>query len=1076
MNRPSILRTRIIPPKRRGDVLSRPRLLALINSLVEKRLMLISAPAGYGKTSLMVDFVNSSELPVCWYAIDKLDFDPNRFIAYLVAAIQLKFPGFGGSTLAALQGETRPFDGDHFATIFINDLLENVTEHFLIVLDDYHLITDSLQIRNFITRLLLDAAENLHVAILSRSLLSLPAIPILTIRSDVGGISYEELEFTAEEIKKLYQENLKQTLSLESSEELRKSTEGWITGIVLASQFNSSQRDSRSRLMRVSGDGLESFFLHVIDQLPHDLRQCLLLTSLLEEFNSERCEKIIGSALALENPDWNGWLEQIQHNNLFVIPVGDDGEWLRYHPLFMDFLQTQVNKEYPTETRAIEMALAKSWMDAREYDRAFAIFRQLNATDEVVELIELSGPSLASDGRIATLSAWLDSVPGFVINTRPFIISLQGYVALAVGDTNLALSLFNQAANAMVLPGDTDKLAKTLSMRATVKRLRGDLAGAVADANESSLLVENELTLRKIHGDNLRCIGLCKYHQGLLDEAMHWLNEALAVMQAIEDEKGMAVVQLELGLVYENRGNYAASRERYHLALAYWQKVQNPIWMSNILNNLGVLQQMMGDYIKASQSFEEALAHARASNYSRMEAFVLAGIGDIYTEVQALDQAAIAYKQAAEIAEKIDEHFLQVYIATQAAALAVQQNNMREAELLLKRARKKAHNSGSELERHIVDLETAGLHIMNGEEDAAIALLNSCHDYFSEQGHKIQLERCHLYEALAYQGLQQPENAIQPLLYTISCIEGEYPSAPTLALATRFEARLRAMTADFITEEIDLLWREISRFKEKLPVFWRHLRETARAIPFAPATIYIRALGRVQVQINKSIISSSDWQTQYARDLLFMLLAHTEGLTREEICLNFWPDASPEDARFRFKNTIYRLRRALGKDAVLLEQELYRFNNKMDYEYDVEMFLRSLGLANQSRDEMQKLSHLREAIRNYRGSYLSDLDYEWVASPRVILRQNYLAALMQVSEIYLGQSNHDLAMEYCQRAIVEDNLLEDAYRLAFRIFSAIGNRAGMVKQYQQMVELLQNEIGIEPSQQTKRLYNQLLSE
>ena len=105
MNQPSILRTRVIAPKKRGDVLTRPRLLELVDSMVEKRLMLISAPAGYGKTSLMVDYASTSRIPVCWYAIDKLDFDPNRFIAYFVASIQQQFPEFGHSTLAALQGK-----------------------------------------------------------------------------------------------------------------------------------------------------------------------------------------------------------------------------------------------------------------------------------------------------------------------------------------------------------------------------------------------------------------------------------------------------------------------------------------------------------------------------------------------------------------------------------------------------------------------------------------------------------------------------------------------------------------------------------------------------------------------------------------------------------------------------------------------------------------------------------------------------------------------------------------------------------------------------------------------------------
>jgi two-component SAPR family response regulator len=228
------------------------------------------------------------------------------------------------------------------------------------------------------------------------------------------------------------------------------------------------------------------------------------------------------------------------------------------------------------------------------------------------------------------------------------------------------------------------------------------------------------------------------------------------------------------------------------------------------------------------------------------------------------------------------------------------------------------------------------------------------------------------------------------------------------------------------------------------------------------------------VQANNQVITSSMWQTQAARDLFFMLLAHPEGMTKEEISLIFWPDASTEEIKFRFKNTVYRLRRALGKESVILEQDIYRFNNCLDYEYDVEIFLKEYALASKAKDPLQKLSHFREAVKYYRGNYLPDVVETWALTPRENLKQNFVSVLLQVSEIYLNQSNYDLALEYCQRALTEDNLLEDAYRLALRIFAAQGNRAALVRQYQRCVEVLEREISAEPSPQTQALYNELI--
>ena len=189
----TIIRTRITTPRRRNDLVARQRLIDLLNELVEKRLVLVSAPAGYGKTSLLVDFVSRCHLPVCWYAIDKLDFDPQRFITYFTAAIQQRFPAFGQRTLAALSDGQGRMDVEYLATVLINDLYDNVSEHFLLVLDDYHLVNDSLQVRSFINRFLQDVEENCHLILTSRTLLSLSVLPLMAARSQVGGISFRRI-------------------------------------------------------------------------------------------------------------------------------------------------------------------------------------------------------------------------------------------------------------------------------------------------------------------------------------------------------------------------------------------------------------------------------------------------------------------------------------------------------------------------------------------------------------------------------------------------------------------------------------------------------------------------------------------------------------------------------------------------------------------------------------------------------------------------------------------------------------------------------------------------------------------
>ncbi|PKO09533.1 MAG: hypothetical protein CVU40_09535 [Chloroflexi bacterium HGW-Chloroflexi-2] len=1070
----SIIRTRIIPPRRRKDLVERKRLIQFLEEIIEKRLVLVSAPAGYGKTSLLVDFVSHSRIPVCWYSIDRLDIDPLRFTAYLAASIQQKFPAFGQRTAAAIAGDQGKFNAEFIANVIINDIYENISEHFIIILDDYHLVNDCVEIQNFISKLLLDLDENCHFILASRTLLSLPVIPMLAAQSEVDGMSYEELEFLSEEIQALFQQNQQLSLSIDQADEIKQNTEGWITGILLTSQVDKKLSTLQARLGRVSGFSLQDYFSQVIEQLPEEINSFLLWSSLLEEFNADRCAEVIGPVISDKSAPWQKWMSVIQQYNLFVMPVGEEGDWLRYHPLFLDFLQNTIIAEQPEIAKAILHNLAKMSIQNEQWDQAFSIYRRLGSQEDLIQLIEQVGLEMILNGRLSTLSAWLDSLPTDVLNSKPYIIALQGNVALVLGNTTLALSLFNQVLDSMELPENKELLINTLSMRAAAFRVLGKFDEAKNDANEILSLVGEDKTYIKKYGEALRIIGLCDFHQGKLQDALKTLESALKLSVSINDQKNIAIIQLEIGVIHENLGNYILTKNFYQSALKYWAKIENSFWLSNIYNNLGVLHQLMGEYKESSQSLEQSLTFAQSCGYARMEAYVLTGIGDIFSEIQIYENALQVYMLAEEKADLTQERFLQIYIKIQKAIIKSLSGDYFESYKLLDQAKSLRNSNNPDMEFYLIELEFAGIKIIENLAHEIIPSLEKICEYFKAGGHKVQFEKAHLYLALSYISTNQPGKVIENLLHVFSSLDSEYPSASLIATSSKFKNILLSYSPVFMQTEFNQFMKKIKNFDDSLPKLRREIRENAKSFQFSPPKIYIRSFGRMEVKKQNILISSSDWQTQAARDLFFMLLAHPEGLTKEEISLVFWPDASVEESKFRFKNTIYRLRRALSKDIVVLIQNVYLFNNKLDYEYDVELFLRENALANQSKETINKLSHYREALKYYRGDYLSDIDATWALSPREYLRQIYMNILLQVSLLYLNQSNYDLALEYSQRAISEDNLLEDAYRLAMRIYAAMGNRAGLVQQYQRCVEVLEREINAPPSPQTHQLLEFLL--
>jgi LuxR family maltose regulon positive regulatory protein len=159
-----VTQTKVMVPRRREDLLTRQRLLDQLYELLDYKLIVITAPAGYGKTSLLVDFANQSELPVSWFALDNLDQEPQRFITHLIACIAHTFPSFGQQSIAALDSTNQTnLDINQMVSIIVNDVYEHIREHFLLVLDDYHLVNESKKVDQFINRLIQEIDENCRV-------------------------------------------------------------------------------------------------------------------------------------------------------------------------------------------------------------------------------------------------------------------------------------------------------------------------------------------------------------------------------------------------------------------------------------------------------------------------------------------------------------------------------------------------------------------------------------------------------------------------------------------------------------------------------------------------------------------------------------------------------------------------------------------------------------------------------------------------------------------------------------------------------------------------------------------------
>ena len=316
----SVIKTKVLPPRRPANLLSRPRLMAVLDQLFTHRLALVVAPAGYGKTSLLIDWAADLPESVCWFTVDLLDKEPYRFIAGWIASIAQTFPDFGSQSTVMLQAYVSgQATLDQLLITIVNELYETVEQDFVLIVDDYHLVDGVADIDHFLSRFIQNVGPNCHIVLASRKLLALPNLALFVARSQVAGIDYEDLAFTAEEIQDLVQRRFNRTISLDEATALMKATEGWITGLLLTAHGPGREKRVRRRLMRGANVDLYDYLAQqVLDQQPEDLRRFLLRAAALEEFDAEMCAEIFSDGWLPPGKTWDDLVDEVFSKGIFA--------------------------------------------------------------------------------------------------------------------------------------------------------------------------------------------------------------------------------------------------------------------------------------------------------------------------------------------------------------------------------------------------------------------------------------------------------------------------------------------------------------------------------------------------------------------------------------------------------------------------------------------------------------------------------------------------------------------------------------------------------------------------------------
>jgi LuxR family maltose regulon positive regulatory protein len=424
-----ILATKLYIPQPRAKIVLRPRLIERLNQSLATgcKLTLLSASAGFGKTTLVSEWIATCERPAAWLSLDEGDSDPVRFISYLVAALQTINAVIGEGLMIALQSHQPP-STEVILTALLNEI-STIPKNFLFILDDYHAI-DSQPVDQALAFLVEHQPPQMHLVIATREDPSLP-LARLRVRGQLTELRAADLRFTPAEAAEFLNQMMGLNLSEGDIDALEARTEGWIAGLQLAALSMQGREDSVSFIQAFTGSHryvLDYLVEEVLQQQPELIRNFLLQTSILDRFCTPLCNAVT------EREDGKEMLDILEHSNLFIIPLDDQRQWYRYHRLFADVLQTHLMEAQPDRVSALH-SRASAWYE-RNGLRSDAIRHALAAQDfeRAADLIELAFPVMNHERRFATLLGWLKALPDKKVRIRPVLCYGYALSSMACGE------------------------------------------------------------------------------------------------------------------------------------------------------------------------------------------------------------------------------------------------------------------------------------------------------------------------------------------------------------------------------------------------------------------------------------------------------------------------------------------------------------------------------------------------------------------------------------------------------------------------------------------------------------------
>ncbi len=1107
-----VLVTKLLPPYIESTMMNRPRLIDLAGPLEKRKIFLFSAPAGYGKTVFMSQLVQNISKPLIWYQLDVYDNDAAVFLQHFVAGIRQHISGFGSEILPILeQGELTSKLRLLLLTI-INEMTAKIKQGLVIVLDDFHAINEPA-LHHFIEELAKKLPPGIMIMIAGRT-----AFPFSFSRLRVSGqvvvFGSEELRFSRQEIKTFLEQRLK-SISAEIAAALENETAGWPVAIRLAGEYN--LEDRILTLEKKHQEIYPYLASEVLRDLPVDIREFLLVTSVLDIITPDICNRF------LERDNSHQILSYLEKQQLFLIPLTGKNRVYRYHQLFQEFLLEQLGKRKRDLLRRAGF-LAQSM---GELDKAVEYLLAAGFETSILSILQEAARRALLQGRWQTVSRWLESVPDDRIKNEPWLSLFRAQVEMYYGRLVDACNWADKAVEGFTTYDNPEGLAESWVIQARILRYTGRYQDGLTLLKQAEpvLMVDNYLRFDIPIEKYLGSIMTCRFN-----DAEQILTAALE--KAKQENAGHIIAHLAEGLgnTYYVQGKSTEALRMYRLGEDSASDKNLPHYYVQdfivyIYTDWGELDLAL-EYAKRNVLSKEklGLTETLPSSYACL-GYVYFRLGE-YKLVEECCRRAI--QLMAEYGT--ERYFLLLNEIALSYALCMQGRWVEARDstekTLLEAGKQK------DLIWAVCSVLAGVTYTQMGLFEEALSLLHQGIGPLEQAGYKVRL--CEGYKALAWINFNQEaipaaqgyarkcleigaeinylenflaasgdillpslryglENGvevsyIQKILIRLDSrslnLLLELAAAPDPEVRYRVIAPLAEIGGKqahqvlaSLMADSDLKVRRhallrVENFNNQTGLSQGSTRESVG--PPEPV-LQVKTFGTFQVFAGE--VEITGWRTKKTLHL-FAYLAHCqEPVSKEKVLDDLWPGIDPAQADGLFRTNLYYLRQLLidcnWSDLVQYQNGKYRLKSN-GYQLDRHCFegLVTTGLLNNT-DPKIAIDYLEKAIAFYKGDYLADFDYPWLLPCQLNLKQLYLNTRQRLADYYFEQKEYFRVIEHLSIITNIDPYQEEAYRLLMKSHAALGNRQAVREQYQTLKEVLGKEIGLEPSSETRDLYEKL---